>query len=632
MKTVVNPKGMVPTFCLCIMMFLFHSTSLKAYDGLYSKFPGMMSSVQGNSILRTNDNNGLITAGTGEDSLNPMHKQIHVLKTDDAGNVIFSRNYDLSPIHDMYCARINYNVARTGYILIGTVVDPSSNGTSYQPFVIEITELGNVVSSTVFSQIGTAFLDGTPTPQGDYVFTGFKGQSVRDLTSAQRMGIVVKTNSAYTVLWGREFGSAAAATNINYDHRWEMGEKIIAFMDNNQEKYFITGSTQRPSDARYPSTTGYNVVALSLLVAQNGAKLWDASRFDFEFGADAEYDPQTRNIYLLANRSDPAGDRISHVYRFNVATGTYNYGYWFEGISGNQPIGFHDMYSYKLKIKNGKAIVFGFLRNYFVNPGLSKHDSLYNPFRLEFEINNPANYTFTLFKKRTKGYEQTGNYNFLLGTYCSSCTYPSGALPSPQTPPQIVTQDMAVEYTKTGIDYYALASPAKAGPASFPCINIINTISGTSCDEEHPVVTFVSSNPAPAIQPLFYSAPIQNIHGATGMIGFIPRGASLSLCSSGNFDKAATITQTQVRVEEDNSVKIYPQPAQDKVIITMQGQDMMSIQVSVYNMSGIRMKDPVYQQEANTFILNVENLPSGVYNLDLSGSHFHYNSKLIIVR
>lgn len=611
--------------CFITLIGAFLCNTSHAIDITYSKTaPSPVSYVQGNSILRTNNNDGLITAGTTENPSNPVQKEIHVIKTNDGGVQIFSKRYNIFSQQNLYCARINYNVNQNGYVIVGTT---SLNDSTFQPFIIEIDELGNVINTKVWGQVGLAFLDVTPTPQGNYVFTGFRGKSVGNLQDS-RVGVVVKTDGAFNQIWTHEFASNYSYLP-NFAHRWNIGEKIIAFMHEGQEKYFVTGGTQRPSDINFPAQ-GINVVALSILIDQNGNLLWNNSCMDFEFGADAEYDSLTKNIYVLCNRADPAGDLISHIYRLDVLSGVYNYGYWFEGNTGTVPIGFHDIYSYKLKIKGDIAVVFGILRNYIKNPGTNIQDSLYNSFRLEFNISDPSIQSFTLIKKRTKYYEQSNSYNFLLGTYCSACNYISSG--ANQRPPQIVTQDMGVEYVKNGNNLYSVVSPNNVGitTTSYPQVSIANNIMGSICNIENPSVSFIAATPLSPCN-LFYSLPVPNSPILSASSNPFNRSLLRFNCSNGNYSKT-TESEEQLLFDKDEQPIIYPQPAEDKVQIELGSRNLDNLNVLIYSISGIQIKDTKYIKVGSKLILNTEQLTSGIYFMELSNHTFKYRSKLFIVK
>jgi hypothetical protein len=74
---------------------------------------------------------------------------------------------------------------------------------------------------------------------------------------------------------------------------------------------------------------------------------------------------------------------------------------------------------------------------------------------------------------------------------------------------------------------------------------------------------------------------------------------------------------SSMTVAEDSYVKIYPNPAKDKIIVSLSGRVQDQINVTVKDMSGTTLRRSKYNAGTNNIEVNVETVTPGTYMLQI---------------
>jgi len=78
--------------------------------------------------------------------------------------------------------------------------------------------------------------------------------------------------------------------------------------------------------------------------------------------------------------------------------------------------------------------------------------------------------------------------------------------------------------------------------------------------------------------------------------------------------------------QEENGIRIYPNPASAQIIIEITDKSSTNL-VTIFNLSGMRLRQ--FQLTETITIIDIEDLPAGVYFVRMTGDHSVHTSRLI---
>lgn len=96
-----------------------------------------------------------------------------------------------------------------------------------------------------------------------------------------------------------------------------------------------------------------------------------------------------------------------------------------------------------------------------------------------------------------------------------------------------------------------------------------------------------------------------------------------------NDDDVVTSIATDV-IDNKTTVLAYPNPAQDRVNITINHIDNPSGTLAIYDQRGVKRSSPITMGGASTIQIDIINYPSGVYIIKYSDNKDVMQTKLII--
>lgn len=144
-----------------------------------------------------------------------------------------------------------------------------------------------------------------------------------------------------------------------------------------------------------------------------------------------------------------------------------------------------------------------------------------------------------------------------------------------------------------------------------------------------------------------YSAPLQNLGlGGTALTvlasGFVdpssnnngsPFGLYVALPSGGSLIPLSGLSNIP-SVSRKNAVNIYPNPAKDFIQVNINSERATTFQISIINILGSVVKnDLIFHDQGNSFYsVSVNDLPEGIYIVDVSGENQRFAQKIRIIR
>ncbi|NOG95296.1 MAG: T9SS type A sorting domain-containing protein [Bacteroidetes bacterium] len=97
---------------------------------------------------------------------------------------------------------------------------------------------------------------------------------------------------------------------------------------------------------------------------------------------------------------------------------------------------------------------------------------------------------------------------------------------------------------------------------------------------------------------------------------------------NGNGQRLAPEEERESTVSENTSIKIYPNPANEKVVVELPENTVAHI--SVYNSIGQLVMEKVTNSSLTS--IDITTLPTGIYNIKARGDNIVFNTKLIIIK
>jgi len=82
----------------------------------------------------------------------------------------------------------------------------------------------------------------------------------------------------------------------------------------------------------------------------------------------------------------------------------------------------------------------------------------------------------------------------------------------------------------------------------------------------------------------------------------------------------------------ENTVKVYPNPANDRLYIALDGAIDGIANVDFYDLSGKLIYNTTINAVEKLQTLNINSIKAGVYNLRITTTNQNYNQKLVIIK
>jgi hypothetical protein len=310
------------------------------------------------SMVRANSNDGFVYSGTtkGPNGLDV----IHILKTDDNLNTIWSYYYQENTLNTLNSTKICKTYNSNGYWISGY---HSLSGTKH-PFILQINNLGVIVQQTEISQPGV-FLDIEPTGDDGCIAVGFQSNSDILYAPSGRIGLIVKLTSSLGVTWARTFQSSSRPNPvppaIPDNYFYESAVDVTVVKDPNPssfEHYLVLGNSSELDNSSPPirRPRGY----------------WCYMRFDgtnFIHGdfntnqcpLDGVYDVDKGRVFIVGKFDTRSSSATPFLGEFDVPSGSLLRTIDFEGSYTGWPFP-HNPMAYKIDVVGDDLWLLGYVR------------------------------------------------------------------------------------------------------------------------------------------------------------------------------------------------------------------------------------------------------------------------------
>lgn len=129
----------------------------------------------------------------------------------------------------------------------------------------------------------------------------------------------------------------------------------------------------------------------------------------------------------------------------------------------------------------------------------------------------------------------------------------------------------------------------------------------------------------------FYAIGIDNAPGIylTGNVYDTAQGTS-----SGHIIKYVDFTLNSNYVTDNNILKVYPNPSDGNIKLTLQAITAIDAKLQVFNYTGKCIMSTALNlnHDNNTALINLQNLPGGIYFLKLTDGNFYITQPLVIIK
>lgn len=410
---------------------------------------------------------------------------VHVVYTDDIGNIIWQKTYDTG--ENERCLNVVHD--STGFVMTGYV---DTAGAAHQVFVLRIDGFGNVVDQSRFESPFSGLTHGLGiqhTQDNGYVLTGFIADDYA--TSDSKRTFVMKLDPNLNPSWSRYFN-----TPWVFNRDYDMGESIVEIPG---QGYFVSGSMNFPRNqfaSPVPNFTDQGVLAIMLDL--NGNLLWNKS-FAVQDSAHAGhgnvgvkpyFDTGSNLIYLMSNNTQAHQFNITVFDLAGNIVNNWDYGFVLNGIAG---FDLNESANPNTLVACGVAVFFDFLYE-----GVWSSTN-YPPVLVEFNKSDGSILWSKLYKFPSE------NYGF----------FPNGFFtPIPGEQPLIFTPDMLTLAPDGG---YGIAA-YRSNSSSFFDLEVIKT------DQQgHSVCPYDTLDFNPLVHPRYVSDSMTVDSGFTAAsVVFVP--------------------------------------------------------------------------------------------------------------
>ena len=380
--------------------------SLNATEVYKSKALGMgPDKYKQYSMVRSNSNDGFVYSGTTQYTNNV--DVIHIIKTDDNLNTIWSYYYEITS-NTLNSTKICKTNDGNGYWISGY----RGAGGSYYPFLMQIDNSGSVVDHLFLEQKGV-FLDVEPTSDDGCIAVGFQSSyitmEIPPAGMGGRRGLICKFDNTLTLSWHKVFH---ALNRLQSDlYFFELGENVTVINDawtSNQDYYFIMGSVSDENGERgtFPTITNYNVPNIYYTLLDNsGNMVYQNTTCINATASDAVYDATNDLIYFIGKWYD-GGSAKALIGEIDPNTGITNYIYNFYGDPNEIPNA-ETIMPHKIQLINDELHILGYLTGFVDNNNVFSNE-VEIPFHLVLDRSTLNQVSFVLnhqILSQTDGYQ-----------------------------------------------------------------------------------------------------------------------------------------------------------------------------------------------------------------------------------
>lgn len=498
-------------------------------------------------------------------------------RIDQLGAVLWIKQYDGTSLQN---ARVFDIVSYVDLIFMTGSIDVGGTNTVFLAKIDAAS--GNVLGSMYYDIVSSNFnstglkiittetdVDGDSVPDPGLVVSGFFSDCYAIDPNCNNYGFLFRTDNNMNLYWTIELDTSIANKVHDFD--------IINGITETSDGYFLTGSVTAPtvSNSNQQNVLAYKVDFLGNFVWDNNYEFGNAN----DVSVDAFYDAGTDEIYMLCNYS------VSHYFgitALNNATGVINPAktWYATGID-------YDRYGFSVfesVANSNNLIVSGYDRSEnWVDPNSNSITADSNLFVHEFSKadGTPTGLTYQYLVEHI---EPIGDeYNFW-----------NGQMPLIYYPDISLYKDLS-----TGIGIYE-----HIGYRTTPSIGTTETLSvqtlldrRNDCDNLDYQINPMSATrvPTPAI-----SGATPNVE-----ISFSLVGTSISSVSR---DCTEGLSTTENSIYDTT---IYPNPVVDMIHFDIEGIKAYSL----YDVLGKKVLQNTLKTAKN---IDVSNLPSGIYHINLS--------------
>ena len=512
-------------------------------------------------------------------------------RVDELGNIIWINNYS-SSLPNARVFDISYYkdtgvsfIAMTGSIDVGTTkrtfiatIDAGSGALVSQQYYTIISP--DVNSRGLHIITTNTDVDGDGIADPGFVVGGFFSDSYNVNTNANNIGFVIRVYVTLGLFWTIEVDSSS--NNADYD--------MVNHITETDDGFFLTGSTNQIS-------TGQQVV-LAHKIDFQGNFLWDQSYVygnSQDISVDAYFDAASQNIYMLSNYS---ASHFFGITSLNNLTGTINLAETWVGTANEV-----DRYGFTIiESRNdpNNLIITGYDRD------VTWIDSSSNT------LTGQSNLFVYEFDKATGNQVGTDNYQYLvqhLEPIGDEFNFWNGQLPLIYYP-DISFHNLSAE----AIPYYYHIGYKTDTTINLTEADLFKTETNkiNDCDKEP-----LSINPAPIA--------IVNVDVISGET---PNSANPIVLTSNSISPITTDCNPTLSLGNNfnkDNIRIYPNPAKDKVNIEIVNYENLDIEYKIYNILG-----KLILQGKTTKTIDIKYLSKGVFIIEIKLDYNKYHKKLII--
>lgn len=565
------------------------------YEPLDDLFDNGMS-----TIAAINNHGNTVVAGST--FKNAWNKEVLSLsEIDQNGNLLWSFFYVEPSAAFQRCMAIDYSV-NNGYIITGFFTDQNTG--VHKSFVMEINATGNLVWQQTYDQL-TVGLTILKTSQNEYLVGGFTSTEVTE-TSTGRAGVVLKLDATGAAIWERAFYTNALTSPEEY---YDFVETILEI---NPNEYYITGSVSGIFDDGFGNQQKVQKV-LSAKIHTSGLIMWNQSFGDksnqtilsdsWEIGADAQFEPNNQEIYLLVNNRLASGDEFISIYRIDYFTGGINS--TVNLMHSFSPIRSENFHGNQLELSPTHVEVYGYAVNYFDPCAMM---DVYYPFQAKYEIANPSNNHYRVH------YGESQSYALSMKGFLRIRSNPANTIQMPR----VHTPEMTIKRQDGGTDYYTFLS-YNTGYAGGSTFELFDDLHGQPIC--HTSITDLSRITTPEKEFIsFYWEPVTVTSSVLPYFRMTsPRlqaSCQYVTCIPPGPDPVSTAPVAQTT----EGLALFPNPVQDQLTVTWRTSLESGGQIEVFNTLGQIVWSLPVSNNQETITLQVGDLPKGWYKLQLRTS------------
>jgi hypothetical protein len=291
-------------------------------DTVWCKFYGAEGIDLAASVRETNDNGFVIVGSSNSFSANG-DKDIYVIKTDQAGNTMWSRTYGGYDLDE----GVSIELTASGYIVSGITKSFGAGGEDM--YLLCLTSSGDIVWSRTYGGSGDDYMSGAKVTQDGGFFLVGTIPEKESITQSTNIS-VIRTDSLGGPLWVKEYGG----TESEYATASSMtatGGIVItggAFDQGNENMFILNVNSQGNIQFSYVFDGGGRDIGYSIMSI-------------------------TANEYIIGGESEVTGDQINGSLVCIDSTGNIK---WYSSVGGQN----NDVITDVTSCINGDLVLTGY--------------------------------------------------------------------------------------------------------------------------------------------------------------------------------------------------------------------------------------------------------------------------------